>query len=178
MLVDGRYGYFVDELYYLACSHHLAWGYVDQAPLIAAVTWLERVTLGDSLHALRSLRAVLRYRSRVRCRDCGSNLSGDRQPANHERLRTLLLDGGCADRLENIQWRESEALAALWSCCRGGLAEQALHAFLRVRPVRWSAADQAAAALRTTVDLAWRSDCFPHLSAESHLGNSPALPHD
>ena len=38
MLVDGRYGYFVDELYYLACSHHLAWGYVDQAPLIAAVT--------------------------------------------------------------------------------------------------------------------------------------------
>jgi hypothetical protein len=29
MLVSGRYGYFVDELYYLACSHHLAWGYVD-----------------------------------------------------------------------------------------------------------------------------------------------------
>lgn len=58
MLVDGRYGYFVDELYYLACSHHLAWGYVDQAPLIAVVTWLERVTLGDSLHALRFLPAV------------------------------------------------------------------------------------------------------------------------
>ena len=58
MLVDGRYGYFVDELYYLACSHHLAWGYVDQAPLIAAVTWFERVTLGDSLYALRFLPAV------------------------------------------------------------------------------------------------------------------------
>ena len=39
MLVSGRYGYFVDELYYLACSHHLDWGYVDQAPLIALVTW-------------------------------------------------------------------------------------------------------------------------------------------
>ena len=26
MLVSGRYGYFVDELYYLTCSHHLAWG--------------------------------------------------------------------------------------------------------------------------------------------------------
>jgi hypothetical protein len=25
MLVSGRYGYFVDELYYLACSQHLAW---------------------------------------------------------------------------------------------------------------------------------------------------------
>ena len=58
MLVSGRYGYFVDELYYLACSHHLAWGYVDQPPLIAVITWLERVTLGDSLPALRFLPAV------------------------------------------------------------------------------------------------------------------------
>lgn len=58
LLVSGRYGYFIDELYYLACSHHLAWGYVDQPPLIAVVTWLERVTLGDSLHALRFLPAV------------------------------------------------------------------------------------------------------------------------
>jgi hypothetical protein len=58
MLVSGRYGYFVDELYYLACSHHLAWGYVDQPPLIAVITWLERVTLGDSLSALHFLPAV------------------------------------------------------------------------------------------------------------------------
>jgi hypothetical protein len=58
MLFNGRYGYFVDELYYLACSHHLDWGYVDQAPLIAIVTWIERTTLGDSLHALRFLPAV------------------------------------------------------------------------------------------------------------------------
>ena len=58
MIFNGRYGYFVDELYYLACSHHLDWGYVDQAPLIAVITWFERVTLGDSLHALRFLPAV------------------------------------------------------------------------------------------------------------------------
>ena len=37
MLFNGRYGYFVDELYYLACSHHLDWGYVDQPPLIAVI---------------------------------------------------------------------------------------------------------------------------------------------
>jgi 4-amino-4-deoxy-L-arabinose transferase-like glycosyltransferase len=54
----GNYGYFVDELYYLACSHHLAWGYVDQPPLIAFVTWLTRHTLGDSLRALRLLPAL------------------------------------------------------------------------------------------------------------------------
>src|SRR5712692_11675797 len=58
MLFNGRYGYFVDELYYLACSHHLDWGYVDQPPLIAVATWLERVTLGDSLHVLRFLPAL------------------------------------------------------------------------------------------------------------------------
>jgi Dolichyl-phosphate-mannose-protein mannosyltransferase len=58
MLVSGRYGYFVDELYYIACSKHLAWGYVDQPPVIAAITWLERVTLGDSLPALHFLPAM------------------------------------------------------------------------------------------------------------------------
>jgi|HubBroStandDraft_6_1064221.scaffolds.fasta_scaffold11581_3 hypothetical protein len=58
ILVSGRYGYFVDELYYLACSQHLDWGYVDQAPLIAVITWLARNTLGDSLTALHFFPAV------------------------------------------------------------------------------------------------------------------------
>jgi hypothetical protein len=58
-LYAGRhYGYFVDELYYLACSRHLDWGYVDQPPLIAVITWLMRSLLGDSLPALRFLPAV------------------------------------------------------------------------------------------------------------------------
>ena len=48
-----RYGYFVDELYYLACARHLAWGYVDQPPLIAAIAWIARAVLGNSLSALR-----------------------------------------------------------------------------------------------------------------------------
>lgn len=49
------YGYFVDELYYLACSERLAWGYVDQPPLIAGVTRLMRELLGSSLPAIRLL---------------------------------------------------------------------------------------------------------------------------
>ncbi len=58
-LYAGRhYGYFVDELYYLACSRHLDWGYVDQPPLIAVVTWLVRVVLGESLAAIRLLPAL------------------------------------------------------------------------------------------------------------------------
>jgi hypothetical protein len=58
-LYAGRhYGYFVDELYYLACSDHLAWGYVDQPPLIAAIAKIVRVTLGDSLPAIHLLPAL------------------------------------------------------------------------------------------------------------------------
>ena len=58
MVFNGRYGYFVDELYYLACSEHLAWGYVDHAPLIAVITRIARALFGDSLHAVRFFPAV------------------------------------------------------------------------------------------------------------------------
>src|SRR3981189_2363312 len=33
MATNGRYGYFRDELYYIATSDHLAWGYVHFSPL-------------------------------------------------------------------------------------------------------------------------------------------------
>jgi 4-amino-4-deoxy-L-arabinose transferase-like glycosyltransferase len=53
-LYAGRsYGYFIDELYYLACARHLDWGYVDQPPLIAAIARIARTVLGDSLSAIR-----------------------------------------------------------------------------------------------------------------------------
>ncbi len=54
----GRYGIFRDELYYIACARHLAWGYVDHPPLIALITWLVSHTLGMSLLALRLLPAL------------------------------------------------------------------------------------------------------------------------
>lgn len=47
------YGYFVDELYFIACSKHLAWGYVDQPPLIALIIRIERLLFGDSLQSIR-----------------------------------------------------------------------------------------------------------------------------
>ncbi len=57
-LTNGGYGYFRDELYYLACGEHLDWGYVDQAPLIAVVARVQRAALGESLFATRFLPAV------------------------------------------------------------------------------------------------------------------------
>jgi hypothetical protein len=52
LATSTRYGYFRDALYYLACSEHLAFGYVDQPPLIAVLAWVARHTLGTSLPAL------------------------------------------------------------------------------------------------------------------------------
>jgi Dolichyl-phosphate-mannose-protein mannosyltransferase len=52
------YDYFRDELYYLACSRHLDWGYVDQPPLIALIAWIVRSTIGDSMIAIRFLSAL------------------------------------------------------------------------------------------------------------------------
>src|ERR1700732_4034818 len=52
MATATRYGYFRDALYYLACSEHLAWGYVDQPPMVVFIAWIARHTLGDSLPAL------------------------------------------------------------------------------------------------------------------------------
>jgi hypothetical protein len=47
------YGFFRDELYFIACSKHLAWGYVDQPPGVAVLAWLARHLFGDNLFAVR-----------------------------------------------------------------------------------------------------------------------------
>jgi hypothetical protein len=50
-----HYGFFRDELYYMACGEHLAWGYVDQPPLIALLAWIVRHLLGNSIFSIRLL---------------------------------------------------------------------------------------------------------------------------
>jgi 4-amino-4-deoxy-L-arabinose transferase-like glycosyltransferase len=58
LVVSGRYGFHRDELYFLACARHLAWGYVDQPPLVPAIAWLSVHLFGTSPQALRVLPAL------------------------------------------------------------------------------------------------------------------------
>jgi hypothetical protein len=58
LLTNGRYGYFRDELYYIACARHLDFGYVDQPPLSILLLRLIETLLGDSLFAIRLLPAL------------------------------------------------------------------------------------------------------------------------
>jgi hypothetical protein len=58
LLTSQGYGFFRDEFYYIACSGHIDWGYVDHPPLSVVLLWGARNLLGDSLLAIRALPAV------------------------------------------------------------------------------------------------------------------------
>src|SRR5437667_8351307 len=58
LLTIHRYGYFRDELYYIACARHLDFGYVDLAPLSAFLLRIELILFGSSLFALRIFPAL------------------------------------------------------------------------------------------------------------------------
>jgi hypothetical protein len=58
LFTSQGYGTFRDEFYYIACSEHLDWGYVDHPPLSMVLLRVTRLVLGDSLTALRFLPAV------------------------------------------------------------------------------------------------------------------------
>src|SRR5262249_23304955 len=58
LLTNSGYGYFRDELYYIACARHLDLGYVDQPPLSILLLRLSQLLLGESLFAIRLLPAL------------------------------------------------------------------------------------------------------------------------
>jgi hypothetical protein len=53
LAVAGRYGYSRDELYFLECGRHLAWGYPDQPPFVPLVARLMSSIAPNSVTVLR-----------------------------------------------------------------------------------------------------------------------------
>jgi len=53
LATDWQYGFQRDELYYLDCARHLAWGFVDFPPVTPLIAFLDQLVLPGSLEGLR-----------------------------------------------------------------------------------------------------------------------------
>jgi hypothetical protein len=52
------WGYFRDEMYYILCGQHLAWGYVDHGPIVALQARVGVALFGKSLAGIRMISAL------------------------------------------------------------------------------------------------------------------------
>ena len=52
------YEYFIDEVYYIACANHPAFGYIDHPPLSPLILAIWQFVFGDSLYSIRILPAL------------------------------------------------------------------------------------------------------------------------
>jgi hypothetical protein len=59
LLTNGQYGFHRDELYFIDCSKHLAFGYIDMPPLTPLFANLTINLLGETLQGLRFFPALL-----------------------------------------------------------------------------------------------------------------------
>jgi len=55
---NAGYDYFIDELNFIVCGQHLAWGYIDHPPLVPLIARIARELFGDSLLGLRLVPAL------------------------------------------------------------------------------------------------------------------------
>ncbi len=58
LVFANGYGYFIDELYTIACGEHLSFGYVDIPPLVPFLSRLSGIVFGYSLFGIHILPAV------------------------------------------------------------------------------------------------------------------------
>jgi len=58
LVLNGRYGVFGDELYFIVCGQHPAFGYVDQPPLIPLIAGASYALFGTALLPLRLVPAL------------------------------------------------------------------------------------------------------------------------
>ena len=114
LYASRNYGYFIDELYYIACSDHLDWGYVDQPPLVALITKIARLLFGDSLQGIRFFSALAGAAKVLLTGIIARELGGNRFAQILAALAVLVAPGFLA--IDNLLSMNSfEAL--IWTAC-------------------------------------------------------------
>ncbi|WP_371484157.1 MATE family efflux transporter [Kitasatospora sp. NBC_00315] len=79
----GRYGYFRDELYWLAASRHLAAGYDDQPPLVPLIVRAETWFGGDSVQVVRIAPMLFAVATALMSVLCARELAGRDERRSH-----------------------------------------------------------------------------------------------
>ncbi|MCX5064986.1 glycosyltransferase family 39 protein [Micromonospora lupini] len=132
LLLSGRYGYHRDELYFLLCGRHLAWGYVDQGPLVPALARLLDTIAPGNLVVLRTPSALLAGVAVLLvaaiARELGGGRSGQSFAAVLAALSGIVLAGGhllSTTTVDLLVW-----LAVAWCAVR----------LLRTGDSRWALA--------------------------------------
>ncbi len=90
LAVSARYGLHRDELYFLACGRHLAWGYVDQPPLVPTVARVASTLFGPSAVSLRLLPTFTGGTTVVLAALIARELGGARRAQTFAALGTML----------------------------------------------------------------------------------------
>ncbi|HKU82169.1 MAG TPA: glycosyltransferase family 39 protein [Candidatus Tumulicola sp.] len=77
LAANPHYGFYQDELYFIVCGFHPAWGYVDQPPLVPLLSAASQL-FGTSLFALRALAACFAAGGVYVACLCAAQLGGGR----------------------------------------------------------------------------------------------------
>jgi 4-amino-4-deoxy-L-arabinose transferase-like glycosyltransferase len=80
LVVANRYGFHRDELYFLEAGQHLAFGFVDQPPLVPALARLQTAVFGSSPWSVRVIPAMTVGMVAVLAALLARELGGGRRP--------------------------------------------------------------------------------------------------
>jgi 4-amino-4-deoxy-L-arabinose transferase-like glycosyltransferase len=79
LVTSVRYGYYGDELYFIAAGRHLAWGYVDQPPLAPLLAHLLDTLAPGNLLVLRLPATLITGAGVVLCAQIAREMGGRRR---------------------------------------------------------------------------------------------------